>query len=388
VRDPEGWFGLTAAYGDNPNHIPGARGGDEAGTARSRLQHIRILIDTTFALRGPSGTGVYLERLVAALRALGVDVVEAQHEGRRAPAAGGWRSALNAAGDEWWTKVGLPRKLREANADVLHHPLPAFSVRVQAPQIVTVHDLAFERLPEHFDPRYRRFAALSHRTAARRAAVVIAVSHSTANDVMARWGVPAERIVVAPHGPGQEPAGPRGAGAAEHFLYVGDDERRKNVGLLLDAYRRYRSDVADPLPLVLAGNVSRGKGAAGVRHVERPEHQELDALYHDAVALVHPSLHEGFGLTPLEAMTAGTPVIAARSPGVTETCGDAVIYVDPHDPGDVAAQLARVASDPTLRRDLAERGRRRAAEFSWARSARRHVEAYTLALHPVGAVHG
>jgi glycosyltransferase involved in cell wall biosynthesis len=344
-----------------------------------------VLIDTTFALRGPSGTGVYLERLIDALGDAGVDVVEAHNDARRAPAGGGWRSALNAAGDEWWTKVGLPRRVRESNAELLHHPLPAFSMRVQAPQLVTVHDLAFERLPEHFDPAFRRYATLTHRAAARRAAVVVAVSRTTARDVMARWGVPAERIVVAPHGPGQEPSGPTGRGAAAHFLYVGDDEPRKNLALLFAGYARYRAAAAEPLPLVLAGDVTRAPDE-GVEIVLRPEHQRLSALYRDAAALVHPALHEGFGMTPLEAMTAGTPVIAARSPGVTETCADAVVYVDPRDPGDLAGALTRVATEPKLRADLTERGRRRAAEFSWSRSARRHVEAYTLALH--SQVHG
>jgi glycosyltransferase involved in cell wall biosynthesis len=78
-------------------------------------------------------------------------------------------------------------------------------------------------------------------------------------------------------------------------------------------------------------------------------------------------------------MTTGTPVIAARSPGVTEVCGEAVLYVDPRDPEDLAANMERIADDEQLRKDLGERGRRRAAEFSWARSARSHVEAYTLA---------
>jgi glycosyltransferase involved in cell wall biosynthesis len=195
-------------------------------------------------------------------------------------------------------------------------------------------------------------------------------------------------VVVAPPGPGQAPADhAHGTGAGAHFLYVGDDEPRKNLATLLVAYRIYREGAEEPLPLVLAGTATRGRGAQGVLHVDRPEHARLLGLYRDAAALVHPSLHEGFGLTPLEAMTAGAPVIAARSPGVTETCADAAVYVDPRDPADLAAALTRVASDAALRRDLTERGRRRAAEFSWARSARRHVEAYTLALSQVSG-HG
>jgi len=196
------------------------------------------------------------------------------------------------------------------------------------------------------------------------------VDETTARDAMARWGVASQRIVIARHGPGQEPDTARRPreDRPRHFLYVGDDEPRKNLATLREAHRRYAEGAgAEALPLVLAGID------------ELPDAERLAELYSQAAALVHPSLHEGFGLTPLEAMTTGTPVIAARSPGVTEVCGEAALYVDPRDPEDLAQQLTRVAGDPALRSDLGERGRRRAAEFSWARSARCHVEAYTLA---------
>jgi glycosyltransferase involved in cell wall biosynthesis len=331
---------------------------------------IRVLVDTTFALRGHSGTGVYLERITRALEDLGVDVVEAANSARRAPGNNGPRSALNWAADAYWTSVELPRRARECNADVLHHPLPAHSAAASCPQVVTVHDLAFERLPECFDPVYRAYASRAHRRAARRAQAVVAVSDTTARDAMARWGIDHQRIVVARHGPGQEPDTVRRPreDTPKHFLYVGDDEPRKNLKTLREAHRRYAQQAGDTaLPLILAGLD------------ELPDPERLAQLYSQAAALVHPSLHEGFGLTPLEAMTTGTPVIAARSPGVTEVCGEAVLYVDPRDPEDLAAKMTQVAGDAQLRNDLGERGRRRAAEFSWARSARSHVEAYTLA---------
>lgn len=334
---------------------------------------MRVLIDTTYARRGPTGTGVYVERVSAAVRELGVDIVETANERRRPPGGGGLSSARNLGSDRWWTASELPRRAREANADVVHHPLPAFSRAVYCAQVVTVHDLAFERLPRHFDPRWRAYARRAHRAAARHADAVIAVSQTTAVDVMARWGVPRERIVVARHGPGQEPGSVEEAREPRHFLYVGDDEPRKNLALLTEAHRLYREAAGEAaLPLVLAG--AAGDGG------DRPGPERLAELYAQAAALVHPSLHEGFGLTPLEAMSAGTPVIAARSPGVTEVCEDAAVYVDPRDPRSLATELARVAADDSLRRDLALRGRRRAADFSWAASARRHVEAYTLAI--------
>jgi len=334
---------------------------------------MRVLLDMTYARRGHSGTGVYLERLAAALRAEGVEVVEAANERRPAPAGGGAGSARNLVLDEWWTQVELPRLARAARADVLHHPLPALAARAACPQVVTVHDLAFERLPEHFSPAFRRWASRAHRRAARGAAAVVCVSQTTRRDARARWGVDDARIVVAPHGPGQELEVRRGD--PEHFLYVGDDEPRKNLALLLDAHARYRR-TAGPrgLELVLAGRARSDRD--GVRSEPRPD---LAALLGAAAALVHPALHEGFGLPALEAMRAGVPVIAGRSPGLVETCAGAARYVDPYDAAALATALGELASDAALRDDLARRGRERAAAFSWQASARAHIEAYTLA---------
>jgi glycosyltransferase involved in cell wall biosynthesis len=335
---------------------------------------MRVLLDTTYALRGPSGTGVYLEQLVRALRAEGVEVVEAANVRRPAPAGGGARSARNLALDAWWTQVELPRRARAAGADVLHHPLPALAARAGVPQVVTIHDLAFERLPDCFAPAFRRWASLTHRRAARGAAAVVCVSQTTRRDALARWGVDPATIVVAAHGPGQQPR-LVAAVRAEHFLYVGDDEPRKNLALLLDAHARYRAEAGPAaLELVLAGRATAQQ--PGVRCEPDPN---LAKLLNGAAALVHPALHEGFGLTALEAMSAGVPVIAARSPGLVETVGEAALLVDPYDAPALAQALRRVATDPELRAELARRGSERAAGFSWQASARAHIAAYTLA---------
>jgi alpha-1,3-rhamnosyl/mannosyltransferase len=184
--------------------------------------------------------------------------------------------------------------------------------------------------------------------------------------------------VVAPLGPGQElPPGPRTPNPS-HFLYVGDDEPRKNLATLMAAYRSYRAQAVRPLELVLAGSASAE--APGVRVERTPDPRRLGELYLGAAALVHPSLYEGFGLTALEAMSLGTAVLAARSPGIVEVCAGAARYGDAHDPESFAAAMLDLADDPALRDELGARGRRRASEFSWARCARAHVEAYSLAL--------
>jgi glycosyltransferase involved in cell wall biosynthesis len=182
----------------------------------------------------------------------------------------------------------------------------------------------------------------------------------------------------------QQPTG------ASYFLYVGDAEPRKNLAALIEAYAVYRDSAVDPLRLVLAGSglgsaptVARAGVSPGVLIEGDPTRERLAELYVGAIAVVHPSLYEGFGLTALEAMSAGTPVLAARSRGLVEVCGDAARYADPRDPRSFATAMAELASASPLQRELAERGRARAAGFSWAASARAHLDAYSLALqHP------
>jgi glycosyltransferase involved in cell wall biosynthesis len=343
---------------------------------------VRVLIDTTFAARAPySGTAVYLAQLARALTALGgVELVEVGNARRRPPAGGGLASVRNLTGDLWWTEAGLARLAARHRPDVIHHPLPARSHLARVPQVVTVHDLAFERLPELFDRRYRAYASRAHRAAARAAAAVIAVSETTARDLGSWWGIPSGRIVVARHGPGQPLVVGGRAEPPAHFLYAGDAEPRKDLATLLRAHAAYRAAAERPLPLVLAGPAAGGPAAGGVRAEGPVTSARLAELHAGAAALVHPSLHEGFGLTLLEAMAAGTPVIAARSPGTEEVCGDAARYVPARDPAALTAALVELAGERQRRSELAQRGRRRAAEFSWEQSARAHLAAYSLAV--------
>jgi alpha-1,3-rhamnosyl/mannosyltransferase len=144
-------------------------------------------------------------------------------------------------------------------------------------------------------------------------------------------------------------------------LYVGDDEPRKNLGLLRAAQL--------PLPVVEAGPAGEAVDPHG-----------LAQLYAHALVLVHPSVTEGFGLTPLEAMAAGVPVVAVRNRAVEEVCGDAALYVDERDPAQLEEQVRRLHADAGLRADMAARGRARAALYSWDACAEAHLEAYRRAL--------
>lgn len=339
---------------------------------------MRVLLDTTYARWAPySGTAIYLSAIRDALTRAGLaEVMERSNPRRRPPAGGGLGSTRNLLVDQWWTAVELPRMARELGVDVIHHALPALAPVAPAAQVITVHDLSFERLPDRFDRGFRTYAHFAHRTAARRAGAVICVSETTSRDVLELWGIEAERIVVAPHGPGQALAVVP-ARDPSHFLYVGDDEPRKDLRTLLTAYAAYREREQAPLALVLAGSVSAMGPGVSVEH--RPTAERLAELYAGAASLVHTSLYEGFGLTLLEAMSAGVPVIAAQVAGAVEVCGEAARYARPEDPSSFAEAMATVASRPRLRAELGRRGRERAPRFSWDASARAHLEAYSLA---------
>jgi glycosyltransferase involved in cell wall biosynthesis len=355
---------------------------------------VRVLIDTTFAARAPtSGTAIYLENLIRELGAQGeVEVQQASNERRPPPAGGGAGSARNAAVDTWWAEMELPRLARRAKADVIHHALPARAHGRAIPQVVTVYDLAFEVLPGMFDRRFATYAHLTYRQATAAADGVIAISETTAKEVSSRWRIPTARITVAQLGPGQAlPEVP--ARERTHFLYVGDSEPRKDLSTLLVAYQEYRgarlaavpqtaavalADAA-PLPLILAGDVEDpGQPGVSVEHIVDTE--RLAELYAGAVALVHPALYEGFGLTVLEAMVAGAPVIAAACEAALEVGGDALAAYRPGDPQALAQTLSQVAGDPAEQARLAAEGRTQAARFSWAQCARAHASAYSLAV--------
>jgi glycosyltransferase involved in cell wall biosynthesis len=361
---------------------------------------VKVLLDTSSAVGGSSGTAIYVERLRAALDELNVEVVPVADTRRSAggPGEGGLRGVRDAARGRWWRDVALPRLAARHAVDVVHHPLPAvFRPRATTAgigQVVTVHDLAFEVVPEAFDPRFARWASQHHRAAARAADAVVVVSQSTGREVRERWSVAPERIVVAPHGPGQWRArdirhgettrAPSVPLTRPYLLYVGDDEPRKDLPTLRAAHALLRSRMGDAAPdLVLAGRhgdpARTPPPGPGERRVTDPDRDALLALLDGALALVHPALHEGVGLTPLEAMARGLPVVVARSPALEETCRDAAVYVPPRDPEALAASLEELVGDPRRREALGVAGRRVAGDRSWTVSARRHVEAYRQA---------
>jgi glycosyltransferase involved in cell wall biosynthesis len=269
----------------------------------------------------------------------------------------------------WFEQVTLPRALRREGAALVHATNCFLPLRRPCPGVVTIHDLAFEAHPDDFArktaAKYRFFAPRAARGAER----VICVSEYTAGDVVRRYGVDAARIRVVPNAPSL-PIGTAPAPNGEPYLLaVGDLRAKKNLNRLIDAWRELQSGHR----LVLAGLGEMQGLPEGVEAVGYLDDERLDALMRGADVLVHPSLYEGFGLVVIEAMARGVPVAAAAATALPETGGDAAVYFDPLD---VHAMARAINEALDARDDLAQRGRARAAQFSWRRTAEETAAVY------------
>jgi glycosyltransferase involved in cell wall biosynthesis len=233
--------------------------------------------------------------------------------------------------------------------------------------VVTIHDLSFEGDAALMNRKDRFVFRRIVPRAVRRAARVLTVSERTKRDLVARYGVPDERVVVTPNG--VDPAFRPGEGTHDYVLAVGAIQERKNQLAALEAAN------AAGLPLVVAGPTKDASLATelrrrGARLEGYVSQERLAELYRGAVCLVQTSRYEGFGLPVVEAMASGTPVVALREPALVEVARDAAVFVDePH----LADGIARARTE---RDRLVEAGLERARSFSWRATAVRTLAVY------------
>ncbi|HEY0323217.1 MAG TPA: glycosyltransferase family 1 protein [Pyrinomonadaceae bacterium] len=298
--------------------------------------------------------------------------------------------------------VTLVAELRRRPVDLLHvqYTAPPFA---PCPVIPTIHDLAFEHLPETFKRRSWMQLRLTVRRTARRAAHIITVSEFSRRDLIETYRIAPERISVTPE------AAPESFAPAEkseiervraqykikgdYILAVGSIQPRKNLARLLAAYSdllRTRTQVKLP-HLVLVGKRAwlyeeslRSVGELGltssVTFAGYVPERDLPPLYSGALCFIYPSYFEGFGLPPLEAMKCGAPVITGNRTSLPEVVGDAGLMVDPFDTAALAEAIRRVIDDVDLRQTLRERGFERARSFDWRETARLTLMAYERAV--------
>ena len=302
--------------------------------------------------------------------------------------------------EQQWLQVEL--SARHLGLDLLHStdfipPLHLNSFK----SVITVHDLAFLRWPHFLTEDSARYYGQVDQ-AVDRADHIIAVSQSTRDDLIGMLGAPPEKITVVYEAadPVYRPI-PREEALAsykdkhllpeEFILFVSTIEPRKNITALLRAYALLRERYRVTTGLVLAGGVGWQSEQIfeeveqldltdHVTFLGRVNNGDLLYLYNLARCLAHPALYEGFGLTPLEAMASGTPVVVSNVSSLPEVVGDAGLLVDPNDVEDLAVALQRVLTDDALHATLREKGLARASVFSWQRAAQETMAIYQRAL--------
>ena len=298
---------------------------------------------------------------------------------------------------KWWFDYSLPRVVRKWGADVIWQPDGYCSLRTSIPQVTVMHDIAFVRYPDAVPARVLRYYRKYTPRFLSQAKRVLTVSHFVKNDLQYHFGVPEKKIRVTHNGVKSiffplseaERAAVRDhyAGGRPYFLYVGAVHPRKNIERLIIAYDLYRRQNPDGIPLLIGGRLAwqtdgvraaydRSAFRADIRMLGYVAEAELPRLLNGALALVYPSLDEGFGVPLLEAMHAEVPVVCSDRASLPEVGGTAARYFNPEDPAAIAAALTDIVRNPALRARLVAAGRTRKARYTWDASA--HIVADTL----------
>jgi alpha-1,3-rhamnosyl/mannosyltransferase len=295
-----------------------------------------------------------------------------------------------SAAEQW----RLPTLLRQLQPDIYHAPYYIMPYRPGVSTVVTLYDLVPLQQPRGYSPFARLMFAATVRLAARAAAQLITLSRASARDLQRRFSLPQARLTVIPLA--ADPAfvpQPAAAIAAlrarlglpeNYLLYFGSNKPHKNLPRLVRAFMALQ----DTPPLVIAGHwdprfpearqLAEGAGLR-VRFLGPVTSGDLPALYSGALLFVFPSLAEGFGLPPLEAMACGAPVVCSGASSLPEVVGDAGLLFDPADTAALQAALQRALADSGLRQELRQRGQARAAQFTWRATAEQTAAVYARA---------
>lgn len=279
----------------------------------------------------------------------------------------------------FWEQINLPRFLRAFTKPLLlnlGNSAPLFYER----NIVVIHDLAWMRYPDAFSRKFNMWYSFLIPNIAKKALLVFTVSEFSQKEIAERLKINPEKIQVVYCGV-SEKFRPLGLKREKFILWVGSLQPYKNLENLLKAFQILRRDFPD-YKLYLAGRfdskVFRGieiPSLEGVEFLGEKGEEDLIHLYNRASLLVFPSLYEGFGLPPLEAMACGCPVVASHIPCLEEIYKDSVYYVNPYDPEDIARGIRRVLTDETLREELSSKGLSKAKEYTWERTAKEFLSA-------------
>lgn len=353
------------------------------------MTQLRIGVDARELLGATTGVGRYLGELMARWTA------RPDADGREillyspAPLSVQWPGVSHrivpGGSGTWWEQTKLAGAIGRDAPDVFFAPAYTAPLRIRVPFAVTIHDVSFTRHPEWFRPRERHRRNLLTRSAARRAGAVITVSEFSKREICELYAVPSAKIRVIPNG-----LTPRAAAAPSAreplVLYTGSIFNRRRLPDLIAGFARALPSVP-AAKLVIAGDdrtwppqdLLAIAAAHGVRDsVEVRSYvsdKELEALYSRASAFAFLSEYEGFGLTPLEALSAGVPVVVLDTPVAREIYGGAAVFVPPGDIEAVGAALVRLLTSPAAADEQRARAASVVARYSWDAAAEKTLSA-------------
>jgi len=297
-------------------------------------------------------------------------------------------------------QVRIPMTLLREHIDLFHAPHYVLPPAIHCRSVVTIHDCIHLMFPQYLPGRLAHaYAKLQLWTAAHRSDHILTVSEASKLDILRRFRIPADKVTVVYNAIdarlAREPADEEVDRVIARYqlrdpfaLYVGNIKPHKNLERLIEAFHQLRQESAfEALKLVIIGDeISKYQGLRRAVHVHKLHKHvrffgfvpldTLAVLYQLASVFVFPSLYEGFGLPPLEAMYFGTPVVTSNVSSLPEVVGDAAMLVDPYSAESIADGMRRVLTDEHLRAFLRERGMARAREYSWEQSVRQIRDVY------------
>jgi glycosyltransferase involved in cell wall biosynthesis len=296
-------------------------------------------------------------------------------------------------------QITVPLELRRERADLFHAPHYVLPPLTPCRSVVTIHDCIHLRFPQYLPSRLGyAYARSALWIAAHRSARVLTVSEASKRDILQYFRIPESKVAVIYNAIderfNEEPPADEVMRVRERYqlndpfiLYAGNIKPHKNLERLIEAFHIIRRGELEDVKLLIIGDeiskyaalrrtVHRYKLHKHVRFFGFVPDATLAILYRLARVFVFPSLYEGFGLPPLEAMASGTPVITSNVSSLPEVVGDAAMLIDPYEPDAIAGAMRRVLVDDRLRDDMRERGLIRAREFSWGQSVRRVRQIY------------